>query len=1177
MESYASCLFLLVSLLDGILADDVVGCGGFVKSDVDINYSFIEMKLYTKQGVLKHKTDCAPNNGYFLIPLYDKGDFVLKVEPPQGWSFDPVSVDLHIDGKTDRCTKGEDINFIFTGFTLFGKVVSKGRQMGPSGVKIILKNEGPERQTETTEEGFFSFSRVLPGKYSLIASHRTWTFKTSSTTVDVTKNNVEVMDKLVVAGYDVKGHVLSDRQPIQGVDFILFSQTLKAEDVSGCDPIERRILEKTSKKAEGTALCKTKSRKDGVFSFSSVPSGEYTLVPFYEGEVITFDVVPTKLKFKVNYKSVVLKTPFEVHGFSVSGKIVNLGKGDGIENAKVLLDGVQKGFTNGEGVYVLDNVTSGHYTIQAEKSNIFFKPVKVQINPNTPHLADIKPSSYNLCGQVKIDELPPDCLQMQKRKIILTPAQGKKTEAISATTDTDGLFCFQVQPGTYHIQPVVLPQEHSSGLVLKPEEHFVQVINEPRLGLTFVQFLATLSGAVKCLDGSCGSLTVSLTSQRLSSKIIAKVKDGPAGGSFSFSKILPGKYKAVILQDSWCWKNKSLEVEIKDSDVDNLKFIQTGYVLKCSLSHNISLRFALEGRSEVVGSFNLTKGVNIFCLNEPGVYTLTPKSCHRFEQDSYKYNTSTPALLSFTATEHLLSIIVRASQPTNDLKIRIRRIKANTEEILEPMYNTEKKKKHHVNDSENQAGAKEDNENQNLYELSYWAKKDEQLEVTPVSSKLLFYPPVKTVTVKDDCPGGVAKFDGQVGVFIDGQIDPPLENVRVVIKPDSSSHLKDTTTVLTNAQGSYRVGPLHSNLRYDLSASKEGFILNPVYEHKGHFKAIKLGQIEIKISDESNTILPGVLVSLSGSSFRQNRITSENESLIFPNLVPGEYFFKPMLKEFVFTPQSQIVQLQEGSSVVATSEGKRVAFSCYGSVTSLNAKPEKDVALEAVGLDSCEGTQEETVTDKEGQYRLRGLQPGCTYRVRVKSGDVNSHVERSTPEYIDIQVLKSDLQNVRIIVFRENGLLDVSGNIVTEQNFISSLKLFLYRERDLDSPIHSTSVGLTSFFQFPPIPSDSQNYVIKMESSLSTNQYKFKLPEKSFIASGHQVHVKMEFKPQKHFLDQESSHSSFLFFPILVAALIIGIYYSKISLLVRDTFQYLQNEQIEDNQEELPRNRRKRR
>lgn len=30
-------------------------------------------------------------------------------------------------------------------------------------------------------------------------------------------------------------------------------------------------------------------------------------VPFYEGELITFDVIPTKLKFNVNYKSVILK------------------------------------------------------------------------------------------------------------------------------------------------------------------------------------------------------------------------------------------------------------------------------------------------------------------------------------------------------------------------------------------------------------------------------------------------------------------------------------------------------------------------------------------------------------------------------------------------------------------------------------------------------------------------------------------------------------------------------------------------------------------------------------------------------------------------------------------------------------------------------------------------------
>jgi hypothetical protein len=34
---------------------------------------------YTKQGSLKDHTDCAPNNGYYFLPLYDKGEYVLKV------------------------------------------------------------------------------------------------------------------------------------------------------------------------------------------------------------------------------------------------------------------------------------------------------------------------------------------------------------------------------------------------------------------------------------------------------------------------------------------------------------------------------------------------------------------------------------------------------------------------------------------------------------------------------------------------------------------------------------------------------------------------------------------------------------------------------------------------------------------------------------------------------------------------------------------------------------------------------------------------------------------------------------------------------------------------------------------------------------------------------------------
>jgi len=35
---------------------------------------------------------------------------------------EPSKVKLHVDGSTDKCSKGEDINFMFTGFTIFGQV-----------------------------------------------------------------------------------------------------------------------------------------------------------------------------------------------------------------------------------------------------------------------------------------------------------------------------------------------------------------------------------------------------------------------------------------------------------------------------------------------------------------------------------------------------------------------------------------------------------------------------------------------------------------------------------------------------------------------------------------------------------------------------------------------------------------------------------------------------------------------------------------------------------------------------------------------------------------------------------------------------------------------------------------------------------------------------------------------
>lgn len=50
------------------------------------------------------------------------------------------------------------------------------------------------------------------------------------------------------------------------------------------------------------------------------------------------------------------------------------------------------------------------------------------------------------------------------------------------------------------------------------------------------------------------------------------------------------------------------------------------------------------------------------------------------------------------------------------------------------------------------------------------------------------------------------------------------------------------------------VGPLHSDLQYDISASKEGFVLTPVEGTTGDFKAFALAGVTFEVCSEENAV-----------------------------------------------------------------------------------------------------------------------------------------------------------------------------------------------------------------------------------------------------------------------------------------------------------------------------------
>lgn len=82
-----------------------------------------------------------------------------------------------------------------------------------------------------------------------------------------------------------------------------------------------------------------------------------------------------------------------------------------------------------------------------------------------------------------------------------------------------------------------------------------------------------------------------------------------------------------------------------------------------------------------------------------------------------------------------------------------------------------------------------------------------------------------------------------------------------------------------------------------------------------------------------------------------------------------------------------------------------MAYSAFGQVVSLNGEPEDNMIVIASGVGNCSHYSEETTCEPTGKFRIRGLQPYCSYKVVVKGSEGDRHhVERTTPEFIEINV-----------------------------------------------------------------------------------------------------------------------------------------------------------------------------
>ncbi|KAL4602871.1 hypothetical protein ACB092_10G084400 [Castanea dentata] len=1149
-------LIALFSSLSPASADSIHGCGGFVEAsrylmnsrkpnDAKMDYSHISVELQTVDGLVKDRTQCAPN-GYYFIPVYDKGSFVIKINGPEGWAWDPEKVRVVVDDT--GCNSNEDINFRFTGFTVSGRVVGavggescSNKNGGPSNLNVELLSPSGDliSSVSTSSVGIYLFTNILPGKYELRASHPDLKVEVrGSTEVELGFGNGLVDDIFFVPGYDVRGFVVAQGNPILGVHIYLYSDDVLEVD---CPQGSANVL------GSRKALCHVVSDADGLFTFKSIPCGSYELIPYYKGENTVFDVSPTVVSVSVEHQHVTIPQKFQVTGFSVGGRVVD-GNDMGVDGVKIIVDGHERSITDKQGYYKLDQVTPNRYTIEATKEHYKFNILKdYMVLPNMASIADIKAVSYDVCGVVRMVSAG------YKAKVALTHGPENVKPQVKLT-DGSGNFCFEVPPGEYRLSSMAATPESAPGLMFLPSHVDVKV-KSPLLDVEFSQALVNVLGTIACKE-KCGP-SVSVTLLRLAGRRTEERKAvslTDSSSEFLFTDVIPGKYRlevkhnsaeALSREDNWCWEQSSIDLDVGAEDVNGIVFVQKGFWVKFISTHDVDAYMTQADGSTV--NLKIKKGSQQICVESPGLHELHfVDSCIFFGSSSMKFDTLNPSPVFLKGERYLLKGQINVESGTLDGKNEL------PESIVVDILNGGGE----VIDGTTAklSSIEKDQTGAAIYEYSIWVNPGDKLTILPRDSrdngvkKILFYPRQRHVLVTSDgCQAPVPAFSARLGLYIEGSVSPPLSGVHVRILAAGDSHIaafKSGESVLettTEIDGSFIGGPLYDDITYSVEASKPGYHLKRVGPHS--FSCQKLGQISVRIysEDDAKEPIPSVLLSLSGDEgYRNNSVSGTGGTFLFDNLFPGTFYLRALLKEYAFSPSAQTIELGSGESREVIFQATRVAYSAMGVITLLSGQPKEGVSVEA--RSESKGYYEETVTDSSGSYRLRGLHPDTTYVIKVvkRDGLGSPKIERASPESIAVKVGSEDIRGLDFLVFEQPEMTilscHVEGKRIEEPN--SHLMVEIKSATDM-SKGSVYDLPPSNYFQVKDLPRGK--HLLQLRSSLPSSTHKF---ESEIIEvdleKNTQIHVgPLRYKVEENHHKQELTAAPV--FPLVVGVSVVAL------------------------------------
>lgn len=512
-------------------------------------------------------------------------------------------------------------------------------------------------------------------------------------------------------------------------------------------------------------------------------------------------------------------------------------------------------------------------------------------------------------------------------------------------------------------------------------------------------------------------------------------------GDYELSVVAPPESKSKSKKDSntatrgpMCFAQESYNVTVaRAAAPPTVVFAQMGYRLTLVAPvavEDVALTCAAD--PGLLMHQPLRAGVPLtLCVSTPGRWLAEPRDAlARFDRAQYEVYaaatpspvsraTLTPAAYRVRGTVHLAQALPAALLP----RVRVQATVANTTTTTTTKTGSSSK------NSNSKKAAKERalevdteiaDDNERALDYAAWLRVGERAVFSfSGPDGVVFYPPQRTATMRraSDAAARLAPVAARPEVVLRGRVDPPTPHVQVTVVAQAATAAEgkegaEETVVArteTDAEGRYVVRGLRDDVAHRELFARPGLAFEVARERARAddelvVAAVRLAALTVAVRDAADGApLAGVLVAVSGgppdAPYHAHAVTAADGTLTTGELAPGEYYARPLLKEYAFAPATAAVAVARGSAPVVEFSGTRHAYSVFGRVARLDQHAATGVSVVAVPVPVPDGSAdsasaaaaaaaavtEQAQTDETGAYRIRGLVPGVRYTVRLES------------------------------------------------------------------------------------------------------------------------------------------------------------------------------------------------